>query len=256
MKIFVCVKPVPDTAADIGLKDDSTPDLDHIPLIINPYDESAIEEAVRITETLGKGEVVLISAAGEETAQVIKSAMATGARRAILVDIGREAGDPMRVGAALASAVRAEGLPDLILTGRAAADTDGFQTAYRLAAALDTPIVTEVSSIEVTPGALQVKREAGRGETQMLTVPLPCVISVTKGINTPRYPRLPDIIKARKKELTIIAPNGATPVRTGFRITGIAPMPEKGRAEILTGDTAEQVDALIQRIAPQLGSQD
>ena len=254
MKIFVCVKPVPDTGAEIGLKDGKTPDLGHIPLIINPYDESAIEEAVRIMEARGSGEIVLITAGEPATEPVLKSAMATGAHRAILIDTGQEAPDATTTARAMASAIKADGLPDLILTGRTAVDTEGFQTAYRLAAALDFPVITEVSSLSIEAGSVAVKREAGSGEQQVLTDPLPCVLSVTKGINTPRYPRLPDIIKAKKKELRVIAPADGETARPGFRITGMAPVPEKGQADMLAGDAAEQVEALIQRIAPILGT--
>lgn len=179
MKIVVCVKPVPDTGAEIGLTDTMAPDLAQIPLMINPYDESAIEEAVRIVEARGTGEIVLVTASGSPDVEpVLKTAMATGAHRAILIQTGhktedRGIADPRATARAMASVIQADGLPDLILTGRAAADTQGFQTAYRLAAALDFPIATEVSSLCVEGESLKMKRRRAAGNSRFSRLPCP-----------------------------------------------------------------------------------
>ncbi len=145
MKICVCVKHVPDTAAtikidgDVGFKDSE------IKFVVNPYDEYGIEEAIKLAEKNG-GEVVIISVGKPEADATIRSALAMGAERGILVTTDSQFLDSTLTAKALKAAMEKDGLPDIIFTGKGSVDSETFQTQYRLAGYLGVPVVNEVSN--------------------------------------------------------------------------------------------------------------
>ena len=246
MKIFVCVKHVPDTAATIKVSNDSGFEDADIKFVPNPYDEYGIEEAVKIVENQG-GEVVIVTVGKGAATATIRSAMAMGAARAILVKTDSQFLDSSLTANALKAAIEADGLPDMIFTGKGSVDSEGFQTQYRLAAALGIPVVNEVSGLDLDGNTVQVKRETGGGEKQVIEMALPCVVGATKGLNEPRYPKFPDIMKAKKKEIKEIdiADLGIDPSAQSVCIEKLEIVPERSDAKILDGSVDEQVTELV-----------
>ncbi|MBT4024820.1 electron transfer flavoprotein subunit beta/FixA family protein, partial [Desulfobacula sp.] len=158
MKIIVCVKHVPDTAATIKIAGDSGYEDSDIKFVANPYDEHGIEEAVSIVEKQG-GEVVILTVGKAEAVSTIRSALAMGAHRAILVKTETQFLDSSLTAKALKSAIEQDGLPDIIFTGKGSVDTESFQTQYRLARSFDIPIVNEVSTLNIEGDKAVAQRE-------------------------------------------------------------------------------------------------
>jgi electron transfer flavoprotein beta subunit len=199
MKICVCVKHVPDTAASIKLAGDKGFEDSEIKFVSNPY-EYGLEEAVSLVEKQG-GEVVVVTVGKASAVTTIRSAMAMGAHRAILVKTDSQFLDSDLTAKALKAVMDQDGKPDMIFTGKGSVDTESFQTQYRLSEFFGMPVVNEVSSLTIDEGKAIAQREAEGGEIQVIEMSLPCVIGATKGLNEPRYPKFPDIMKAKKKEI-------------------------------------------------------
>ena len=246
MKICVCVKHVPDTAASIRISGDSAYEDKEIKFVANPYDEYGVEEAVSLVEKLG-GEVVIITVGKAGAESSIRGAMAMGAHRAILVKTDRQFLDSSLTARALKAAMEKDGLPDMIFTGKGSVDTESFQTQYRLAASLGLPVVNEVSSLTVDSGKAVAERETGGGEKQVIQMSLPCVIGAAKGLNEPRYPKFPDIMKAKKKEIRQMDLSELGIDASSGRVTleKLEPVPERSGAKMLAGSVDEQVTELV-----------
>lgn len=199
MKIVVCIKRVPDTEARIKIADDRmTIDPAGIKFIISPYDEFAIEAALRLKEAKGEGEVVVITLGEASSAEQLRAALAMGADRAVLLK-----GQPSLDGSATAKALAAEIktiAPDLILCGMKAVDDDGQQVGTMLAEFMDTASVSVVAEFELQDGKAICHREI-EGGVEIVEVALPAVITMTKGKQDPRYPSLKGIMAAKKKPL-------------------------------------------------------
>jgi len=248
MKIYVCVKQVPDTAAGIKVVGDAAYD-ESVKFVMNPYDEYAVEEAIRLAGEHG-GEVVVVSVGRASAVNIIRSALAVGADRGILVKTDTVFPDSMTTAAALKAAILKDGRPDLIFTGKQSVDTEGMQTQYRLAGALGMPVANEVVSFEIVEGRARVSREMDGGGREVLELDMPCVIGATRGLNEPRYPKLPDILKAKKKpvaeialaDLDIPAPGSSTAVRK------LEPVAERGAAKMLQGSVREMVETLVRTL--------
>lgn len=214
MKILVTVKRVPDPNATIRVKPDGSGIVtDNLKYVVNPFDEIAIEEALRIKEKGGGAEVVLVSIGAKTAAEQLRTGLAMGADRAILV-LAEQDLDPLGVARILKKLVDQE-KPDLVLMGKQAIDDDANQTGQMLAAMLDWPQATFASkkesleseaeknalpAIQISSGAATVVREVDGG-LETLQFPLPAVVTVDLRLNIPRYASLPGIMKARKKEL-------------------------------------------------------
>lgn len=198
MKILVPVKRVPDPYGKVRLTADGEIDEDDIKWVINPFDEIALEEAVRMREGGADVEIVAVSMGGAVCEEQIRTALAMGADRAVLV-LDEAPTDPGVV-AHLLTAVCAEEQPDLVLMGKQAIDDDFNQTGQMLAAKLGWPQATFVSKIDLTPDGhtATVSREVDAGR-ETLAVTLPAVLTVDLRLNEPRYVALPAIIKARSK---------------------------------------------------------
>jgi electron transfer flavoprotein beta subunit len=201
MQIYVCVKHVPDTAANIKVTEPTAFDDQTCKFVVNPYDEYAVEEAVQRVEKEGSGEVVIVTVGKEAALDSVRGALAMGAHRGILVKIDSQFLDSSLIARALKAAIEQDGAPDIIFTGKGAVDTEGYQTQYRLAEAMNLPVVNEVTDLNIENGAAVVEREIGGGAREILEMALPGIIGTTKGLNEPRYPKFPDIMKAKKKEV-------------------------------------------------------
>jgi electron transfer flavoprotein beta subunit len=205
MKILVPIKRVVDPYAKVRPTADGTGlDTTGLKFEINPFDEIAVEEAVRLRERLGDVEIVVISIGPEECEEQLRKALAMGADRAILVESSL-AYDPPAIAAELAEQVRKFLSPDLILMGKQATDDDANQVGQMLAALLDYPQATFAAKLEISRESARVTRETDTGE-ETVEVSLPAVVTVDLRLNEPRYIALPGIIKARSKPLERRAP--------------------------------------------------
>lgn len=245
MQIYVCVKHVPDTAANIKVAGENGFDGGTIKFIVNPYDEYAVEAAVQLVEKNG-GEVIVVAVGQESAVGTLRQAMAMGAARGILVTVDGQFLDSITTAKALQTAIEKDGQADLILTGKGAVDTEGFQTAYRLAAAMSLPMVNEVNGLEVADGKAVVQREIDGGTRLKMAVCLPCVLGATKGLNEPRYPKFPDIMKAKKKPVAqmTLADLGIE-AGTATELQKLEAVPERSGAKMLEGDLQTQVGELV-----------
>ena len=246
MKIFVCVKHVPDTAAKITVVEGSG-FAETCKFIVNPYDEYAVEEAVRLVEQTGTGEVVIITVGKEAAVNTMRSALAIGAHRGILVKTEAQFVDSGLTSQALQKAIEQDGGADLIICGKQSIDSEGMQTSYRLAQILGLPVVSDVVDLKVGDGQVIAEREIGGGTRQVVQMSMPCVIGATRGLNEPRYPKLPDIMKAKKKEIKQIeiAELGLDQGSPLTEIVNLEAVPERGQARMMQGSTREAVEELV-----------
>lgn len=251
MQIFVCVKHVPDTASNIRLTSPTAFD-ESVKFVVNPYDEYAVEEAVQIKEKQG-GEVVVVTVGKEAAAVTMRSALAMGADRGILVRTDEAFLDSGVTSRALKSAIEADGAPDLILAGKQSVDSEGMQTHYRLARAFDMPVATNVVSLQLDGGRAIVEREAGGGLKEVIEMRTPCVVGAAKGLNEPRYPKFPDIMKAKKKEIKQIrlADLGIDPANGGADVLALEKVPDRSSAVMLEGGAKEAADRLTAILVEQ-----
>ncbi len=200
MKVLVPIKRVPDPYAKVKpLADGSGLDLSGIKFDINPFDEIAVEEAVRMKEQDASVSIVAVSIGGAETEEQLRKALAMGADEAILIET-TDALDPRVIAAELAALVN-DLQPDVVLMGKQATDEDNNQVGQRLAAKLGWPQATFASKVSPAEGSVTVERETDDGgETLLLKTP--CLITTDLRLNEPRYIALPGIIKARSKPLS------------------------------------------------------
>ncbi len=210
MKILVPVKRVVDYKVKIHVKsDNSGVELNGVKMSMNPFDEIAIEEAARLKEAGKATEIIAVTIGPEKAQEQIRTAMAIGADRGILVktDAPTDLGgvEPLAVAKALKAIVEKES-PDMVIMGKQAIDDDSNQTGQMLAALLDWPQGTFASDLKIGDGSLKITREIDGG-LQTLELKLPAVITTDLRLNEPRYAKLPDIMKAKKKQLDIIEPS-------------------------------------------------
>ena len=246
MKIFVCVKHVPDTAASIRLAGETGFDDSEIKFIASPYDEYGIEEAVSLVEK-NDGEVVIVTVGKDAAVSTIRAALAMGAHRAILVKIESQFLDSSLTAKALKAAIEQDGSGDLIFTGKGSVDTESFQTQYRLAQLLEMPVVNEVSSLSIDDGKAVVEREIGSGEKQVIEMNLPCIIGADRGLNEPRYPKFPDIMKAKKKKIHEIEFSSLDmgESQAMVEIEKLELVPERSGAKMIEGSVNDQADQIV-----------
>lgn len=255
MKIVVCLKQTFDTEAKITLDGEGKINREGVSLIINPYDEFAIEEALRINENTGGGEVVLVCLGREEAQESIRQGLAMGADRAILItDSALEDCDEYTSAVVLAKAIK-DLEYDLILGGWRAIDDGSAQVGVRLAEILDLPSVNMVTKIEIGDGKATATREI-EGGNEVVEVPLPSVLLAQKGLNEPRYPTMKGIMKARKKELKKVSLSdlGINPDDVKAKVKSLKyTLPEARKAgKVLEGepaDTAKELARLLREEA-------
>jgi len=202
MKIVACIKRVPATDTRVKIAADGVGlDAAQVEWIINPYDEFAVEAALRVKEAAGAGEVIVLTLGAPEASKELRTCLAMGADRAILLKDAEAGRRDATATAAALGAVLAELKPDLVLCGKQAIDRDQGQVGQRLAQLLGLPCVTEIKALAVAGGKASVERAGDDGTTEKLEVPLPCVLTCTKGLNEPRYASLKGIMAAKKKPL-------------------------------------------------------
>jgi electron transfer flavoprotein beta subunit len=241
-KVMVCVKRVIDYNVRVRVKPDGTGVVtDGVKMSINPFDEIALEEALRIRERGEAAEVVAVSLGPDDAQQQLRTALAMGADRAILVKHDA-AVEPLVAAQAFMALVRKES-PDLVLLGKQAIDDDAAQTGPMLAALWGRPQATAASKVETRGETLVVTREVDAG-LEVNEVDLPAVVTVDLRLNEPRYVKLPDIMKAKKKPLDV-TDLGALGVAVDetVRILRWEP-PAQRQKGVMVKDAGELVDAL------------
>ncbi|RLB93477.1 MAG: electron transfer flavoprotein subunit beta/FixA family protein [Deltaproteobacteria bacterium] len=246
MKIFVCVKHVPDTASNITTMGENRYDDSDTKFILNPYDEFGLEEAIRIVEDKG-GEVVAVTMGKESATTTLRSALAMGADRAIHIKTDAQFPGSSITAKALKAVMDEDGKPDMIFTGKGSVDTEGFQTHYRLANAFGMPIVNDVSSVSLEERTVTVTTEIGNGAKQVVRMGLPCIIGATKGLNEPRYPKVMQVMKAKKKEIKEIdlSDLGIDLSDEKLRMEKLESAPERSGGKLLEGSVDDQVTELV-----------
>lgn len=210
MKILVPIKRVVDFNVKIHVKSDgSGVDLANVKMSINPFDEIAVEEAVRLKESGKASEIIVVTIGPEKAQEQIRSAMAMGADRGILVktdapiDLGGV--EPLAVAKTLKALVEKE-KPDLVIMGKQSIDDDSSQTGQMLSALLGWAQGTFASKLDINDGKIQVTREIDGG-LETLELASPAIITTDLRLNEPRYAKLPDIMKAKKKQLDTVEPS-------------------------------------------------
>jgi electron transfer flavoprotein beta subunit len=221
MKVLVPVKRVIDYNVKVRVKPDQTGvDLANVKMSMNPFDEISVEEAVRLKEAGTATEIVVVSIGPQQAQETIRTALAMGADRGILIKTDAQV-EPLAVAKLLAKVV-AEESPDLVILGKQAIDDDSNQTGQMLAALLGWPQGTFAYKLEKDGGALKVTREVDGG-LQTVKLALPAIVTVDLRLNEPRYASLPNIMKAKKKEIAEKAPEAygvdITPRLTVVKVT-------------------------------------
>lgn len=246
MKIFVCIKQVPDTETKIKLKPDASGiDTTGIKWVMNPYDEYAVEEAIKSRET-GKATSVTVLSVGPKArvSDSLRTALAMGADEAVVIDSSDDI-DSAMTAKALAAAIKAEGEFGIVMTGKLAIDDNLASVSQMLAEALSIPHATVISKLE-QGDSLTAEREVEGGTKEIVQLTKPALIAANKGLNMPRYPSLPGIMKAKKKvikELTLdglgVSAADARAKHLNFQLP-----PEKPAVKMIDGDAATQAKTL------------
>ncbi|TDN69481.1 electron transfer flavoprotein subunit beta/FixA family protein [Paraburkholderia sp. BL10I2N1] len=204
MKLLVAVKRVVDANVKVGVKSDETGiDIANVKMSMNPFDEIAVEEAVRLKEAGVATEVIAVSAGVAQAQETLRTALAFGADRAIFIESNEDL-QPLAV-AKLVKALVDKERPQLVILGKQAIDDDSNQTGQMLAALANLPQATFASKITVAEGDVTVAREIDGG-AEALSLKLPAVVTTDLRLNEPRYITLPNIMKAKKKSLEIVKP--------------------------------------------------
>jgi electron transfer flavoprotein beta subunit len=248
MKIVVCVKYVPDTAIKVRISPDGKGvSLTDVSFVVNPYDEYAVEEAIRIKEKSG-AEVIVIGAGEDKANSGLRTCLAMGADSGILIqDAMLENADSFAIGAVLAGICR-ELKPDMIFFGKHAIGVDNGQVPSVVAELLDLPQVSVVVKLEVQDGRFRAEREI-EGTREIVEGALPAVFTAQKDLNTPRYASLKGIMAAKKKTLAVrtVESLGLSPEDLQPRLLTeeVSLPPARPSGKILTGDVAETVPELV-----------
>ena len=242
MKILVPIKRVVDYNVKVRpLADNSDVDLNNVKMSVNPFCEIALEEAVRIKESGKATEVIAITVGKTESQEQLRTALALGADRAILVESDTLL-EPLALAKTLAKVVNEEN-PDLIILGKQAIDGDNNQTGQMLASLLDLPQATNASELIIEDGSVAVTREIDGG-LQTLKLSVPAIVTTDLRLNEPRYASLPNIMKAKKKELKVISLNDlgvdSSPRTEILKVE----LPEERAAGVMVETVDELVDKL------------
>ncbi len=242
MKVLVAVKRVVDYNVKVRVKSDGTGvDIANVKMSMNPFDEIAVEEAVRLKEKGAVTEVIAVSCGVTQCQETLRTAMAIGADRAILVETDAEL-QPLAVAKLLKALVDKE-QPGLVVLGKQAIDDDCNQTGQMLAALADLPQATFASKVEIAEGGATVTREVDGG-LETLKLSLPAVVTTDLRLNEPRYVTLPNIMKAKKKPLEVIKPADlGVDVSPRIKTLKVSEPPKRG-AGVKVADVAALVSKL------------
>lgn len=238
MKVLVCASKVPDTTTKIVVGDDKKSiDNKGVKFILNPYDEFAIEEGLRIKEKFG-GEVTVVTVGDESSQDILRTALAMGCDNAKLVKTTKIP-DSFQVAENLAEIIK-NYQPDIVLMGRQSIDYDSLQVPSITAELVNMPSISTVSKLNIEGNDVTAERDIEGGK-EIVATTLPCLISAQKGLNEPRYPKLPDIMKAKKKPIEEVV---FLETEKTVEITGIH-LPDKKRVGKIVGDSDAEINEIV-----------
>ncbi len=245
MQIYVCVKHVPDSAAALTIVDSSRID-ENVTFLLNPYDEHAVTEAVRVKDLLPGSEVVAVCIGNDDAEKTIRSALAMGADRGLLVT-GGEGCDSIATARALKAVIDRDGKASMIFTGRQSIDAEGWQTMFRLGVLFGFPVVTNAVKLELDRDRVIVESELAGGVSNVYEMKMPCVIGAGRRLNTPGYPTFPDIVKSKKK---IVEKIELSSLETGesdscVKTLELAPMQQTRHPSEIKGSPAEAAQQIV-----------
>lgn len=241
MEILVLLKQTFDTEAKVTVKDGRILDED-VTLVINPYDEYAVEEALKLREAHG-GTVTVLSVGTDKVDEALRRALAMGADEAVLIEPVAGA-DEFVVAAQLAAWAKTKSF-EIVLAGNVSVDTGAGQTAVRFAEAMGLPHVAAALKLEVAGGKATVHRDA-EGDTEVVEVSLPLLVTAQQGLNEPRYPSVPGIMKAKRKPIARISAAELgidTTART--QVASVFTAQQNRRNTLIKGSAAEQAKQLV-----------
>lgn len=248
MNILVCIKRVPATGGKMTLTpDEQEIDTRYLGFTISPHEECAVEEAIQLIEKHG-GSTVVLTLGPAIAEEQLRDAMAMGIERAVLLETDGREWDPGATAGAIVEAVGAQAAPvDLLLMGNESADAGNYQVGIRVAHALGWPCVTGIKALEIKGSTAIAKREVSGG-WEIYEIPLPAVVMVKEGINLPRYPSLPGRLKAKKKPVDRVQPQGREASLEKVRLK--VPSEQEHQVEILGKgpEAAPKVIEILQRL--------
>ncbi len=248
MKIFVCIKQVPDTETKIKIAaDNSSIDSAAFKWVMNPYDEYAVEEAVKTKEANAGAQVLAVTLGPKKrVGDALRTALAMGADEGILID-APENTDTLTTAKALAEAIRREGGADLIFTGKLAIDDNAASVPQMVAEYLEMPHASVVSKFSIAGDKFSVERDIEGGAKELVEMDKPAVVAANKGLNMPRYASLPGIMKAKKKVLKELDLAGlGLDITPRTKIISLELPADKPAVKLLSGDALSQVSQLVQ----------
>jgi electron transfer flavoprotein beta subunit len=246
MKILVCIKQVPDMESKFKVAADGRwYDTADLAWRMNEYDEFAVEQAVLVKEQVGDGDITVLSIGPDKVKETIKKALAMGCDRGVqIADDGVSSREPFQIAGMIAEFARDKNF-DLILTGMQSQDRGSGQVGILVAELLEMPGVSTVVGFSLTDGRLELRRELEGGVKARVATDLPAVVTCQLGLNTPRYPTLPNIMKAKKKELVSIGAAELLKVEARQETAKLYFPEKKGGGLILEGEPAEVAARLI-----------
>ena len=246
MKILVCVKQVPDMESKFAVNSAGTwIDSSDLAWRMNEYDEYAVEQAVRLKEQVGEADITILSIGPDRVVETIKKALAMGGDRGIHVkDELSHDKDPFQIATLIAGVAREQNF-DVLFFGMQSQDRGSAQVGVLVGDMLKMAVVTTVVEFAFEDGRITVKRELEGGKRAKVRLGLPAAVTCQLGLNTPRYPTLPNIMKAKKKELTVVEVATLAPAEALVRTRNMYPPSKKGGGLVLEGDAAELADKLV-----------
>jgi electron transfer flavoprotein beta subunit len=247
VKVAVCIKRVPDTEARIKIgSDGKSIDETGVKFVLNPYDEYAVEEALKLKEQAGSGEVVIIALGSDASQETIRTALAMGADRGVLLKTDAVSLDPVANAQALAGELEG-GAYDLILFGKLAVDDSSQAVGTMVAELLGMPSVSAISHLQIADGKGRAEREI-EGGVEVVEFQLPAVLTAEKGLNEPRYPALRGIMLAKKKPLEV----KDVEVGEGGVTMGALELPAPRAGGRILGEGPDAVPALIEALRTEV----
>lgn len=245
MQIYVCVKHVPDSAANITILDKNRID-EKVSFLLNPYDEHALTEAERIKETLPGSEIIAVCLGRADAENTLRSALAMGADRGLHIEKEGPC-DSMETARILKAAIEQDGTPGLIFTGKESIDAEGMQTMFRIGALFDFPVATNVVKFDIKGDQAVVDCDLSAGNTHTYEMCLPCVVGAGRGLNTPRYPTFPDVVKSKKKPVKTLAAAdlNVAPAGAGMRVVELAPLVQSRQPKEIKGSSREVAEEIV-----------
>jgi electron transfer flavoprotein beta subunit len=248
MRVFVCIKQVPDTETRIKLTSDAQGiETNGIKWVINPYDEFAVEEAIRFKEANNDTQVTAVTLGPKSRVNnALLTAMAMGADDSILINSEAPL-DSLATAKALAAAIKQEGDFDLLFAGKLAIDGNVAAVPLMVAEILGIPHASVVNKTDYSDGAVSASREIEGGTTETFKLKRPAMLTANKGLNKPRFASLPGIMKAKKKPIKEISLDdlGITADSVKTKFTNFELPPEKAACKMITGEPTQQVEELV-----------